>query len=79
VFDSRLSDDLEDKRQHVAFETLDLLRVEMTTTPDNPVVPKLAGRLGFTYEGTLRKRAVERAQRVDVLWFGVLREEWTAV
>jgi Acetyltransferase (GNAT) domain len=27
-----------------AFENLDLLRVEMTTTPDNPVVPKLARR-----------------------------------
>ena len=59
-----------------AFETLDLLRVEMTTTPDNLVVPKLARSLGFTHEGTLRKRAVERGQRVDILWFGVLREEW---
>jgi RimJ/RimL family protein N-acetyltransferase len=59
-----------------AFETLDLLRVEMTTTPDNVVVPKLARRLGSTHEGTLRKRAVERGRRVDVLWFGVLREEW---
>ena len=61
-----------------AFQNLDLLRVEMTTTPDNLVVPRLARRLGFTYEGTLRKRAVERGRRVDVLWFGVLREEWTA-
>jgi ribosomal-protein-alanine N-acetyltransferase len=61
-----------------AFENLDLLRVEMTTTPDKLVVPRLARRLGFTYEGTLRKRAVERGRRVDVLWFGVLREEWTA-
>ena len=60
-----------------AFETLDRLRVEMTTTPDNPVVPKLARRLGFTHEGTLRKRAVERGERVDILWFGVLREEWS--
>ena len=59
-----------------AFETLDLLRVEMTTTPDNAVVPRLARRLGFTYEGTLRKRTVERGRRTDVLWFGVLREEW---
>lgn len=59
-----------------AFETLQLLRVEMTTTPDNVVVPKLARRLGFSHEGTLRKRAVERGRRVDVLWFGVLREEW---
>ena len=59
-----------------AFEELDLLRVEMTTTPDNAGVFALAERLGFTHEGVLRKRNVERGQRVDVVWFGVLREEW---
>ena len=59
-----------------AFETLDLLRVEMTTTPDNAAVFALARRLGFTHEGVLRKRNVERGRRVDVVWFGVLREEW---
>ena len=59
-----------------AFAELDVLRVEMTTTPDNPAVPALARRLGFTQEGVLRKRNVERGQRVDVVWFGVLREEW---
>ena len=30
------------------FDELDLLRVEMTTTPDNPAVPALATGLGFT-------------------------------
>jgi RimJ/RimL family protein N-acetyltransferase len=59
-----------------AFEELDLLRVEMTTTPDNAGAFALAERLGFTHEGVLRKRNVERGQRVDVVWFGVLREEW---
>jgi RimJ/RimL family protein N-acetyltransferase len=59
-----------------AFDALDLLRVEMTTTPDNAAVFALARRLGFTQEGVLRKRNVERGQRVDVVWFGVLREEW---
>jgi [ribosomal protein S5]-alanine N-acetyltransferase len=59
-----------------AFRELDLLRVEMTTTPDNAAVFALARRLGFTQEGVLRKRNVERGRRVDVVWFGVLREEW---
>jgi [ribosomal protein S5]-alanine N-acetyltransferase len=58
------------------FGELDMLRVEMTTTPDNAAVFALARRLGFTQEGVLRKRNVERGQRVDVVWFGVLREEW---
>lgn len=58
------------------FDELDLLRVEMTTTTDNKVVPALARRLGFTQEGVLRSRNVERGQRVDLVWFGLLREEW---
>ncbi len=59
-----------------ALGELDLLRVEMTTTPDNEAVFALARRLGFTQEGVLRRRNVERGVRVDVVWFGVLREEW---
>lgn len=59
------------------FGELGLLRVEMTTTPENGVVPALAKRLGFTHEGVLRARNVERGQRVDIVWFGLLREEWS--
>jgi ribosomal-protein-alanine N-acetyltransferase len=59
-----------------ALTDLDLLRIEMTTTPDNEAVHALARRLGFTREGVMRKRNLERGARVDVVWFGVLREEW---
>jgi RimJ/RimL family protein N-acetyltransferase len=59
-----------------AFNDLDLLRAEITTTPDNPAVPDLAERLGFRREGALRARNVERGERVDLIWFGLLREEW---
>jgi [ribosomal protein S5]-alanine N-acetyltransferase len=59
-----------------AMSNLSLLRVEMTTTPDNAPVFALARRLGFVQEGVLRRRNVERGQRVDVVWFGLLREEW---
>lgn len=58
------------------FGELDLLRVEMTTTPENRVVPALARRLGFKQEGVLRSRNIERGRRVDIVWFGLLREEW---
>ncbi len=58
------------------FRTLDIARVEMNTTPDNPAVPSLAAGLGFTREGTLRARNLERGRRVDVVWFGLLRQEW---
>lgn len=60
-----------------AFGELDLLRVEMTTTPENEAVPPLARRLGFKQEGVFRARNIERGRRVDVVWYGLLREEWT--
>lgn len=59
-----------------AFDALDVLRVEMTTTPDNLAVAALARRLGFTREGVLRRRNIERGDRVDIVFFGALREEW---
>jgi RimJ/RimL family protein N-acetyltransferase len=48
-------------------------RVEMTTLPSNREVFRLAERLGFEHEGTLRQRNLERGRRVDVAWFGRLR------
>jgi RimJ/RimL family protein N-acetyltransferase len=61
-----------------AFTELDLLRLEMTTTPENPAVPALACRLGFSREGVMRARNIERGRRVDIIWFGLLREDWLA-
>jgi ribosomal-protein-alanine N-acetyltransferase len=51
-------------------------RLELTTTPANAGALALAQRLGFTREGVLRQRVVERGQAVDIVWFGLLREEW---
>jgi len=60
------------------FTDLDMVRVEMNTTPENPSVPALARRLGFVQEGIQRSRNLERGQRVDLIWFGLLRDEWAA-
>lgn len=59
-----------------AMRELDVLRVELTTTPENAATQALAERLGFTREGVLRRRNIERGRRVDVVWYGLLREEW---
>jgi RimJ/RimL family protein N-acetyltransferase len=59
-----------------AFGALDLLRVEMTTTSDNAAVDALARRLGFTREGVLRSRAIERVRPVDIVMYAMLRHEW---
>jgi ribosomal-protein-alanine N-acetyltransferase len=53
-----------------------LRRLELTTTPDNAGALALAQSLGFTREGVLRQRTVERGRAVDIVWFGLLREEW---
>lgn len=58
------------------FDTLPIDRVEMTTTPDNLATRALAKRLGFTEEGTYRKRNLERGVRVDLMILGLLRDEW---
>jgi RimJ/RimL family protein N-acetyltransferase len=58
------------------FEQAGLRRVELSTAPDNERALALARRLGFTREGVMRQRDVERGRPVDVVWFGLLREEW---
>ncbi len=59
-----------------ALNGLGLERIDMTTTPENTVIPAFAQRLGFTYEGCLRRRNRERGARIDILWFGLLADEW---
>jgi len=58
------------------FDDLGLERAEIVATPDNPASVAVARRLGFVQEGLLRKRDVERGERVDVVLLGLLREEW---
>jgi RimJ/RimL family protein N-acetyltransferase len=56
-----------------AFSTLELDRIEITTTPDNLAAQRLAESLGFTPEGVMRARNLERGRRVDVLLLAKLR------
>jgi RimJ/RimL family protein N-acetyltransferase len=60
------------------FDHQQLRRLELTTTPDNAGALALAESLGFTREGVLRQRVVERGKAVDIVWFGLLREEWAS-
>ena len=57
-----------------AFEELDLDRIEITTTPDNDAARALAHSLGFTQEGVLASRNLERGRRVDVMILARLRK-----
>jgi len=57
-----------------AFAELGLDRIEITTTPDNEPARRLAESLGFTAEGVLVGRNLERGRRVDVLLLARLRK-----
>jgi [ribosomal protein S5]-alanine N-acetyltransferase len=59
-----------------AFGDLGMRRVELTTLPENEATVALARSLGFSEEGLLRRRNFERGRAVDVVWFGMLRDEW---
>ena len=47
----------------------------MTALPENENVPHIAEKFGFTYEGCLRKRNYERGRRVDLLIWGLLKDD----
>jgi RimJ/RimL family protein N-acetyltransferase len=57
-----------------AFDELELERLEITTTPDNGPARALAASLGFTEEGTMIARNLERGRRVDVMILARLRK-----
>lgn len=57
-----------------AFDELELERVEITTTPDNGPARALAHSLGFTEEGVMIARNLERGRRVDVMILARLRK-----
>jgi len=57
------------------FQQWGLVRIEMTTLPDNEGSLALAEKIGFTREGLLRSRNFERGNQVDIVMLGVLRGE----
>jgi RimJ/RimL family protein N-acetyltransferase len=58
------------------FEDLGLERAEIATTPDNAGSLAVAHRLGFSEEGLLRGRDIEEGRRIDVVLYGLLRDDW---
>jgi len=62
-----------------AFECMRLNRIEIWTSAANQRSLRLAERLGFTGEGTLRKRILEDdGQFHDCAVFGLLQDDWSA-
>ena len=58
------------------FETLGLERIFATADARNIASQRVMQHLGMTHEGTLRSHRIARGERVDEVWYGVLRAEW---
>jgi RimJ/RimL family protein N-acetyltransferase len=59
-----------------AFAEINLRRVTLTVFEYNPRAIRVYEKAGFCHEGRLRKVLNREGRRWDVLYMGVLREEW---
>lgn len=60
-----------------AFVELGVTRVELQCRLDNTASQRVAEHCGFMLEGRFRRRhRMKSGALVDVLWYGLLREEW---
>jgi RimJ/RimL family protein N-acetyltransferase len=61
-----------------AFDELNLHRVSLTVFEYNPRAIRSYEKAGFVYEGRERKFLDRDGKRWDMLYMGILREEWLA-
>ncbi|MFN8635565.1 MAG: GNAT family protein [Chloroflexota bacterium] len=61
------------------FERLSLDRVWARADPRNVASLRVLEKVGMQREGLLRKEVLRRGERVDRVYYGLLREEWAAL
>lgn len=60
-----------------AFEQLHVTRVDLRCAADNQASQRVAERCGFVQEGCFRQHHRKKdGTLVDMLWYGLLQEEW---
>lgn len=62
----------------LAYGPMELRRLEAEVDPRNDPSNRLLLRLGFTREGTLRRRWVTKGEEKDTHIYGLLADEWRA-
>lgn len=60
------------------FEVRGLDRIFATHMARNPASGRVMQKIGMTYEGCLRKHELKWGVREDLVYYGILREEWEA-
>lgn len=68
--------DAADRMIQYAFEDRNLRRIGARCGSFNDASTGLLESLGFEHEGTLREAAWFRGEYHDILWYGLLRENW---
>lgn len=58
-----------------AFGDLGLVRLQLTTHPDNRSSQRVAEKCGFRCEGLLRRYGLQRGERVDLMMWARLRDD----
>lgn len=59
-----------------AFQELNLRRLTLNVFEYNPRAVRAYEKIGFKHEGRLRKALYRENRRWDVLYMGILRQEW---
>lgn len=60
------------------FEVLNLHRINLTVFEFNPRAIRSYEKCGFVFEGRLRSFLLREGRRWDMIYMGLLREEWQA-
>jgi RimJ/RimL family protein N-acetyltransferase len=61
-----------------AFEELNLYRVSLDVFEYNPRAVRSYEKAGFSHEGRLRRCLNRNGRRWDLIYMGILRDEWFA-
>ena len=60
------------------FEERGLERIFAAHYGRNPASGRVMQKIGMTYEGTLRRHLLKWGEYVDLVFYGILRDEWLA-
>lgn|SRR5690625_1218286 len=60
----------------LGFETLHLHKIFSRAITTNPGSWRIMVKVGMTHEGTLKQHAARRGQFVDLVYYGILKEEY---
>lgn len=60
-----------------AFKQLKLNRIFARHLGNNPASGKVMEKLGMKYEGTLRQHVLKNGEYDDLVYYGLLKDEWS--